>query len=84
MNRINPTKLRNSKWTAVAPKNREKHFLASDIEFNEEGVVVSCDLEVTFRRANTLSIGLNLKTTRNGYRVGSDSYEKVLNVKTGC
>ncbi|MBE1274373.1 TIGR02450 family Trp-rich protein [Enterovibrio baiacu] len=45
MNRINPTKLRNSKWTAVTPKNREKHFLVSDIEFDEEGVVVSCYLE---------------------------------------
>ena len=50
MNRINPTKLRNSKWTAVTPKNREKHFLVSDIEFDEEGVVLSCYLEAIFSK----------------------------------
>lgn len=50
MNPINPAKLRNSKWTAVTPMNREKHFLVSDIEFNEEGVVVSCTLEAVLSR----------------------------------
>lgn len=45
MNRINPAKLHNSKWTAVNPINREKHFLVSDIEFDEDGSVISCKLE---------------------------------------
>jgi tryptophan-rich hypothetical protein len=45
MNKINPKKLLNSKWTAVSPKNKEKHFLVSEVEFDEEGVVVSCSLE---------------------------------------
>lgn len=30
MNQINPSKLLNSKWTAVKPINREKHFLVAD------------------------------------------------------
>ena len=39
MNRVNPKKLLHSKWTAVTPKNKEKHFLVVDIEFDEEGLV---------------------------------------------
>lgn len=45
MNQINPAKLPNSKWTAVNPTNREKHFLVSDIDFDEDGSVTSCKLE---------------------------------------
>jgi tryptophan-rich hypothetical protein len=45
MNQINPAKLGNSKWTAVMPMNREKHFLVSEIEFEEDGSVASCTLE---------------------------------------
>ena len=42
MNQINPKKLLNSKWTAVMPQNKEKHFIVSDIKFDEESLVVSC------------------------------------------
>lgn len=45
MRKINPKKLLNSKWTAVTPKNREKHFLITEVEFDEEGAVLSCSLE---------------------------------------
>jgi len=30
-NQINPKKLRLSKWTAVNPKNKEKHFLVTKV-----------------------------------------------------
>lgn len=50
MNRINPAKLRNSKWTAVAPVNREKHFLVSDVECDEEGSVIGCTLEAVMSK----------------------------------
>jgi len=39
VNRINPKKLRNSKWTAVDPVNGEKHFLIIDVEFDDHGIV---------------------------------------------
>jgi tryptophan-rich hypothetical protein len=29
--RLNPKKLLNSKWTAVAPLNKEKHFMVSKL-----------------------------------------------------
>lgn len=45
VNKINPKKLLNSKWTAVAPVNKEKHFLVTELEFDEEGEVTHCLLE---------------------------------------
>tara|TARA_B100000700_G_scaffold63065_1_gene69473 strand:+ start:997 stop:1215 length:219 start_codon:yes stop_codon:yes gene_type:complete len=45
MTQINTAKLRNSKWTAVKPINREKHFLVSEVEYDEEGAVIACVIE---------------------------------------
>ncbi|QIA65908.1 TIGR02450 family Trp-rich protein [Vibrio astriarenae] len=45
MNRINPKKLLHSKWTAVEPQNREKHFMVTEVDYDEEGKVVLCILE---------------------------------------
>lgn len=45
MNRINPKKLLNSKWSAVKPVNKEKHFIVTEVEFDEEGEVVHCLIE---------------------------------------
>lgn len=44
MNPIHPKKLLNSKWTAVRPINKEKHFVVSRVEFDEEGLVIECEL----------------------------------------
>ncbi|MCP3699604.1 MAG: TIGR02450 family Trp-rich protein [Aliivibrio sp.] len=44
MNKINPKKLLNSKWTAVNPIQKEKHFLITEIEF-EENEVIHCLIE---------------------------------------
>ncbi|SON52959.1 TIGR02450 family Trp-rich protein [Vibrio tapetis] len=55
MNRINPAKLLNSKWTAITPTNREKHFLISKMTFDEDGLVTSCLLEAVLSK-NTYSI----------------------------
>ena len=45
MNRINPKKILNSKWTAVVPMMKEKHFLVSELKLDEEGEVTYCQLE---------------------------------------
>ncbi|WP_286696007.1 TIGR02450 family Trp-rich protein [Spongiibacter sp. UBA1325] len=45
MNPIHPKKLLHSKWTAVQPVNKEKHFMVTEVEFDEEGVVVDCVIE---------------------------------------
>lgn len=48
MNRINPSKLLHSKWTAVNPTKKEKHFLVTEVEFDEEGEVIQCIIEAVF------------------------------------
>ncbi len=45
MNRINPSKLLLSKWTAVAPKQRERHFLVTKLLLAEDNSIIACELE---------------------------------------
>jgi tryptophan-rich hypothetical protein len=45
MNKINPRKLLRSKWTAVTPRNREKHFIVTRVKFAEDGSVNECLIE---------------------------------------
>ena len=45
MNKINPKKLLHSKWTAVNPVKKEKHFLVSELEFDDEGEIIHCLIE---------------------------------------
>ncbi|MDV6254362.1 TIGR02450 family Trp-rich protein [Vibrio sp. EA2] len=61
MNRINPAKLHNSKWTAVKSMNREKHFLISEVEFEEDGSVISCKLEAVLSKNEYLIDWTELK-----------------------
>ena len=35
----------NSKWTAVKPVRKEKHFIVTEIEFDDEGAVTACMIE---------------------------------------
>ncbi|MGV2988143.1 TIGR02450 family Trp-rich protein [Vibrio sp. E150_011] len=48
-NKINPKKLLHSKWTALNPINREKHFMVTELEV-EEGVVVHCAIEAVMTK----------------------------------
>jgi len=45
VNKFNPGKLLNSKWTAVNPVQKEKHFLITKLEFDEDGDVLHCLME---------------------------------------
>ncbi|MEP0175328.1 MAG: TIGR02450 family Trp-rich protein [Paraglaciecola sp.] len=42
---LNPRKLLSSKWTAVQPRNKEKHFLITEVEFDENGNLIHCLIE---------------------------------------
>ncbi len=44
-NRIQAKKLLHSKWTAAKPFNKEKHFMITEVEFDEEGQVIHCLIE---------------------------------------
>ena len=45
MNRINPAKLLLSKWTAVHPRHKEKHFMVTEVFRDEEGTVLDIELQ---------------------------------------
>ncbi len=44
-NQINPAKLMLSKWTAVLPQRKEKHFMVTRVNEDEEGIVSTCIVE---------------------------------------
>lgn len=51
MNRINPRKLANSKWTAVTPVDRQRHFVVVQVDVDDESQqVVGCEIEAVLTR----------------------------------
>lgn len=50
MNKLSPKKLLHSKWTAIAPINKEKHFVVTEVEFNEDNQVIHCLLEAVMSK----------------------------------
>jgi tryptophan-rich hypothetical protein len=50
LNRVNPKKLHHSKWTAVEPRDREKHFLVTDVTLDADGHPQACVLEAVLSR----------------------------------
>lgn len=71
MNQINPKKLLHSKWTAVAPVNKEKHFMVTDVEFDEEGAVTLCCIEAVLSKRSMEINWQDLKQTeqwRQGWK----------------
>lgn len=55
INRINPKKLLLSKWTAVTPEQKERHFIVSELIKDENEDVVSCILEPVINK-NTYEV----------------------------
>jgi tryptophan-rich hypothetical protein len=47
---INPAKLLTSKWTAVQPINKEKHFLVTRVIRDDKNVITSCIVEAVLTR----------------------------------
>lgn len=50
MANINPNKLHLSKWTAVVPKSKEKHFIVVELIKDENETVTQCILESVFSK----------------------------------
>lgn len=69
MNKINAKKLLNSKWTAVQPANKEKHFIVSEVEFDEEGLVVLCCIEAVISK-RSMSINWHDLKDEGNWRFG--------------
>ena len=45
MRRLNPDKLLLSKWTAVKPQNRERHFMVTTLLRDEADRITGCVLQ---------------------------------------
>ncbi|MBC7750834.1 MAG: TIGR02450 family Trp-rich protein [Candidatus Saccharibacteria bacterium] len=63
MNTINPKKLLNSKWTAVKPVNKEKHFVVTEVKFDEEDMVIHCVIEAVMSHRADFIAWQSLKNT---------------------
>jgi tryptophan-rich hypothetical protein len=50
VNRVNPKKLLNSKWTVVKPVNKEKHFIIVEVEYDEDATVDECIIEAVMTK----------------------------------
>lgn len=69
MKKISPKKLLNSKWAAVKPVNKEKHFLVTEVEFDEEGLVTLCVIQAVMSKRDQ-SIDWRELNDSNKWRVG--------------
>jgi len=65
MNRFNPNKLLNAKWTAKQPQNKELHFIVTQLIRNEEEVITGCELEAVMTKNSYSLTLLELKNTDN-------------------
>ena len=65
MNKINPKKLLASKWTAVTPRDKEKHFIVSVMEFDEDERVLKCCVEAIMSKRSITIDWQTLKDETN-------------------
>lgn len=69
MNSIHPKALLNSKWTKVKVDNKEKHFIVTQVTFDEQGNVTKCILEAVINNAEYLINWRELKQSQQ-WRIG--------------
>jgi tryptophan-rich hypothetical protein len=65
MNKISSKKLLNSKWTAVSPSIKEKNFLISELEFDENDNVTHCLIEAVISNRTELINWEDLKESEH-------------------
>jgi len=50
MNNVNPKSLLHSKWTKMQVENREKHFVITHVERDENHKVVACLIQAVMNK----------------------------------
>lgn len=54
MNQINPRKLLNSKWTALHPKKKRRHFIVTKLILSPDNeIIIGCELEAVIDKSMT-------------------------------
>ena len=64
MARINPEKLLMTKWTAVEPKRKERHFIVTKLIRATDETIVACELEAVINKNNYEIDWRELKNTK--------------------
>jgi len=64
MARINPEKLLMTKWTAVEPKRKERHFIVTKLIRATDETIVACELEAVINKNNYEMDWRELKNTK--------------------
>lgn len=65
MNRINPEKLLLSKWTAVKPVQKERHFIVTRLLRSDDEKVIACELEAVINKNSVEIDWRQLKDSSN-------------------
>ena len=63
MNKINNKKLLNSKWTEVKPVGKERHFIVTELKFDENNNVTYCLIEAVISNQSKLINWIELKSS---------------------
>ena len=50
MNKISPKTLLNSKWTSQNVIKRQKHFIVTEIEFDDDKNIIRCEIEAVMSK----------------------------------
>lgn len=53
MNQINPSKLLFSKWTALHPTKKRRHFIVTKLIFSPDETIIGCELEAVIDKSIT-------------------------------
>ena len=63
MNKINNKKLLNTKWTAIKPVGKERHFIVTELKFDENNNVTHCLIEAVISNQPKLINWIELKSS---------------------
>jgi tryptophan-rich hypothetical protein len=69
MNKVSPKALINSKWTKVDVVNKEKHFIITKVDFDEDKNVICCIIEAVMTHSEYTIDWRDLKVSEL-WRVG--------------
>jgi tryptophan-rich hypothetical protein len=69
MNKVSPKALINSKWTKVDVVNKEKHFIITKVDFDEDKNVICCIIEAVMTHSEYTINWRDLKVSEL-WRVG--------------
>lgn len=63
-NTIAAKKLLNSKWTAVNPLNKQKHFVVVEVEYDENNTVLDCQIQAIMNKHTSAIDWQQLKNSK--------------------